>query len=105
MIDELAPNSNTGIQFVGTRPGDKQTEQLWSEGDLIHAASSGALVSVQSALLTTGQLAAGLASLYGAVDARDLGDALKYLRALVPDYTPSRAVLALAQQCSPRVCL
>jgi FlaA1/EpsC-like NDP-sugar epimerase len=105
MIDELAPNSNIAFQLIGNRPGDKQTEKLWSKVELIHPVNSGALVSIESRLLTTGQLAAGLASLHGAVDARDLGDALKYLRALVPDYTPSRAVLALAQQCGPRVCL
>ena len=63
------------------------------------------MVLVETALPTEAQLASRLASLRAALDARDLRDALAHLRALVPDYTPSRAVLALAQQCGSRVCL
>lgn len=105
MAGELAPNCEIAIQFTGLRPGDKQTEQLWSEGDRTYPASPGAFVSIQSSALPAGQLAAGLASLRAALDARDLGDALVHLRALVPDYTPSHAVLTLAMQCGTQVCL
>lgn len=58
-----------------------------------------------TALPSAPQLAAGLASLRAALDARDLGEALTHLRVLVPDYTPSHVVLALARQCGSRVCL
>jgi hypothetical protein len=63
------------------------------------------MVVVKTAQTIEAQLATQLARLHTDVDARDLRDALTHLRALVPDFTPSNAVLALAAQCSPRVCL
>jgi hypothetical protein len=51
------------------------------------------------------QLDVGLVALRSALDARDLDSALDHLRALVPDYTPSQAVLALAAQRGTQVCL
>jgi hypothetical protein len=63
------------------------------------------MAAVETALPAAPQLAGRLASLRAALDARDLGDALAHLCALVPDYTPSQTVLALAQQRGPRVCL
>jgi FlaA1/EpsC-like NDP-sugar epimerase len=105
MVRELAPGREIAINFIGNRPGDKETEQLWSPADQTSTAGLDGMVVVETALPAAPQLAAGLASLRAALDARDLCDALTHLRALVPNYTPSRAVLALARQYGSRVCL
>jgi len=105
MARELAPGREIAIDYIGNRPGDKETEELWTAADQTSTVGLDGMVVVETALSATPQLVAGLASLRAALDARDLGDALAHLRALVPDYTPSHAVLALARQCGPQVCL
>ena len=105
MARELAPDRKIAINFIGNRPGDKESEELWSAADQASTAGLDGMVAVETALPMAPQLAAGLASLRAALDARDLCDALTHLRALVPDYTPSHAMLALARQCGSRVCL
>lgn len=103
MADEFAPNCGIAIKFTGLRPGDKETEELWSAEDRTSSSNLDGLVSVDTARLTDVQLKNRLTSLRTTLDARDLPDALTHLRALVPDYTPSQAVLTLAQRHSPRV--
>ena len=105
MARELCPEREVAIEFTGPRAGDKETEALWSAKDQIDAASLDGMVLVHAALPTEGQLSSRLAILRIALLARDLRDALTHLRALVPDYTPSPTVLALAAQGGPRVCL
>jgi FlaA1/EpsC-like NDP-sugar epimerase len=105
LADEFAPNNGTTIQFTSLRPGDKETELLWSAADRISAASLDGFVLVEAALLNEKQLAVGLAALRAALDVRNLDGALRTLRALVPDYTPSQAVLALAAQRGAQVSL
>jgi hypothetical protein len=60
---------------------------------------------VETPLLSAPQLAARLASLRQALEARDMDAALTQLRRLVPDYTPSQALLALSRQSAQRVAL
>jgi FlaA1/EpsC-like NDP-sugar epimerase len=124
MAEELAPGQNIAIDFTEPRPGDKDTELLWAPDDLTEPASlqpisptrtshpestaeslDNALVSIQSATLPTARFEHRLAKLHDAVDARNLAVALFHLRALVPDYTPSPAVLALSKQQGSRVSL
>ena len=103
MASELAPGRDVAVAFTKPRPGDKETELLWCEGDETLPAGGCGLVSIKAELHSRQQLDAGLAGLRAALDARDLADALAALRALVPDYTPSAAVLALSRQNSPQV--
>jgi FlaA1/EpsC-like NDP-sugar epimerase len=105
MASELAPGSEIPIVYTGVRPGDKIIEELWSTAERIHAAECESLVAVETNLLPKSQLKSGLSALRAALDARDLGDAILQLRALVPDYTPSKAVLTLAQQSESKVCI
>ncbi|MGA3081563.1 MAG: polysaccharide biosynthesis protein [Terracidiphilus sp.] len=105
MARELCPEGEVAIDFTAHRPGDKEAEQLWSAGDRTSASSLEGLVLIESALPAQAELASRLAGLRAALDARNLRDALTHLRALVPDYTPSRTLLALAQQSMPGVCL
>ncbi len=104
MARELSPEREIAIEFTGPRAGDKESEALWSADDRTNAASLDGMVLVETALPTEAQLASRLANLRVVFDARDLREALAYLRELVPDYTPGSAVLALAQ-CGSRVCL
>jgi FlaA1/EpsC-like NDP-sugar epimerase len=105
MAGELAPDSEIPIVFTGNRPGDKMTEELWSAAEPSSASSCESLVVVETNLPAQAQLTAGLSALSAALDARELGDAIMQLRALVPDFTPSPAVLSLAQQRGSKVCL
>jgi FlaA1/EpsC-like NDP-sugar epimerase len=110
MICELSPGREIAIDFTQPRPGDKVTEQLWSAADPVKPVnldtarevkpdkSESAIVSIQSSQLQPEQLASGLDNLRAALDARNLAAALLHLCTLVPDYTPSHAVLALSKQ-------
>lgn len=111
MARELAPGRDIAIQFTEPRPGDKETELLWTPGDPTHPvnaaaapdASPAAMVSVQSPTPSAAQLDACLATLRIALDARDLAGALASLQSLVPDYTTSHALLALSRKAGTRV--
>jgi FlaA1/EpsC-like NDP-sugar epimerase len=95
---ELAPNREIAIEFTGLRPGDKETELLWTEGEPTSPVLPGALVSIQSSVLPNERLTRSLASLHAALASRDLAAALTLLRTLVPGYNPSPAVLACTRQ-------
>jgi FlaA1/EpsC-like NDP-sugar epimerase len=105
MARELCPEGEIAIDFTGSRPGDKESEQLWSAADRTCATSLDGLVLIETARPPQAELASQLVSLRAALDARNLCDALTHLRTLVPDYTPSRTLLAAAHQSSPKVCL
>jgi FlaA1/EpsC-like NDP-sugar epimerase len=90
----LAPNRETAIEFTRLRPGDKETEQLWSPSEKPHPTSEESLVLLQSPLPTPTQLHLALTDLHSAIQSRDLSAALAAICLLVPDYTPSQTVLA-----------
>ena len=99
----LAPGREISIDFTQPRPGDKETEHLWSSNESARPAGMDGLFLLQSPLVANGHLHSALADLGAALHARDLAAALSRLRALVPDYAPSAAILALAGQSIPRV--
>jgi FlaA1/EpsC-like NDP-sugar epimerase len=93
MARKLAPNRTISIDFTHPRPGDKETERLWSATETARPAHDRGLLMVQSPVLPDGQLQTELTALRSALDVRDLPAALAQLRIMVPDYTPSQAVL------------
>jgi FlaA1/EpsC-like NDP-sugar epimerase len=103
MVSELAPTHEIPIEFTGLRPGDKEVERLWSSGAPTLATGLGGVVSVDPALLPASQLGVRLASLWQALELRDLEGVLVELRRLVPDYTPSQSLLALSRHSGQRV--
>jgi FlaA1/EpsC-like NDP-sugar epimerase len=98
MAAALAPDREIAIDFTGLRPGEKESELFWPDCNPAHPASQGAMASIQTAQFSEPSLNSSLASLRATLDARDLPAALAQLRKLVPDYTPSQAVLALSRQ-------
>jgi FlaA1/EpsC-like NDP-sugar epimerase len=96
MAHVLAPDRPVDIDFIGTRPGDKDAERFWSKAETPRPANELGLLTIQSAVLTDAELETRLAALRSAVDARDLAGALVELSAVVPDYTPSATVQSLA---------
>ena len=98
MAGELAPGREISIAFTGLRPGDKEAELLWPEGESTWPVQAGALVSVHSPSLPEDRLERALAGLRAALAARDLASALAQLCTLVPEYRPGPAVRVRAQQ-------
>ena len=95
MAHSMAPDRDASIEFTFLRAGDKESEQLWSATETPHPASANGLIHLDSPSIARGQLQSLIAILRDAVKARDLSAALDAVRVLVPDYTPSNAVLAL----------
>ncbi|MGA8089303.1 MAG: polysaccharide biosynthesis protein [Terracidiphilus sp.] len=98
MARALSPDRIPVIEFTHLRPGDKESEQLWSNSETPHPATANGLVSLRSSLPPRSQFQSLLATLHHALRSRDLSTALAALRVLVPDYTPGQTVLA--QCCS-----
>lgn len=90
----LAPEREVTIEFTRLRNGDKEAELLWSARETVRPASVG-LYAIES--LQVRVLDEKLDALESAVRARDAAAALIMLQALVPDYTPSTALRALAE--------
>lgn len=103
MIQQLAPGREIPVQLTGSRPGDKMTERFWRNADLTELASDVNLISIQPQPRQPDRWASGLAALHASVNESDLPAALAQLCLLVPDYTPSQAVLALAHRDGHRV--
>jgi FlaA1/EpsC-like NDP-sugar epimerase len=98
----LAPGREISVCFTGLRPGDKLTERMSDDGEHTVLAGGGLLL-IHAVRPEPRGFAAGLAALKAAAGERDLAAALSQLRALVPGFRPSEAVLALAQECAQRV--
>jgi FlaA1/EpsC-like NDP-sugar epimerase len=96
MAKELAPERTVEIDFIGARPGDKESERFWSRTESPRPANEHGLLAIQSPVLTDAEIETRLAALRSAMDARDLAGALVELCAIVPDYSPSSLVQSLA---------
>jgi FlaA1/EpsC-like NDP-sugar epimerase len=107
MACTIVPQREIAIEFTQPRPGDKETEQLWSTTEFVRPftsdSSTGELVSIQSSTLPPSQLTLALACLHAAVESRDIPAALTHLQSIVPDYTQGQSVQALACQTIPQV--
>lgn len=98
---QLAPGRETPIVFSHLRSGDKETEQFWSERETPRPANTDGLLAIDSPQTT--QLDAALDMLHAALKTRDTAAALHALMRLVPDFTPSTALCATAQQRTPEI--
>ncbi len=103
MARELAPGRAIAVRFTGLRDGDKETEQFWSTTEITRPAKGEGMVAIESPAPARGRLCSALDELRAALDARDLAAALSQMRMMVPDYTPSPALLSLASESIPQV--
>ncbi len=103
MACALAPDQEISIDFTEPRSGDKELEKLWSSDETAVAAATQGLVSIRSAWAAGAAFDRELGALLSAARGRDLPTALAVLCSLVPDFTPSAALLALAQRSASRV--
>jgi O-antigen biosynthesis protein WbqV len=103
MARALAPGREVSIEFTQPRPGDKELEKLWSSDEAANPATALGLLSISSASRAAAAFNSELDALETAARARDLLAALACLRSLVPDFTPSAFLLALAQRSASRV--
>jgi FlaA1/EpsC-like NDP-sugar epimerase len=97
MVQALAPEIDVALQFTEPRPGDKESEQLWSHMEAAGPSRTAGLlriVSPEHMEVPCAQLIA----LQAATEAREIPEAIAHLCALVPDYTPSALVTGLAGQ-------
>ena len=104
MIRE-ARNDNSGevpIKFTEMRPGDKLREEFLNDGEIAESTHDQRqlLLRVRRLRIDAVQFDVAMAQLEEAVEQRQLGRAMDILRALVPDYRPSAAVLELLHQAS-----
>lgn len=90
---KLAPERDITIEFTHPRSGDKETEKLWGANETARPACAG-LMAIDSPIAD--RLDGALDALEAALEARDAAAALECLSKLVPEFTPSDAVRALA---------
>ncbi len=100
---EDASKRTIAIEFTSPRPGDKESEVFWSAEETVDRAILPGLLSVRSAGVAGIELQRGLEWLRNSLEARDLPSALEGLRSLVPNFEPSAALMAHAQQRRTRV--
>ncbi len=98
MAAELAPHRIVEIDFIGLRPGDKESERFCSASESLSPPSNPGLLSIHSPRPDNAQLASALAALQSALHTRDLPAALDVLCALVAGYAPSATVQSQATQ-------
>ncbi len=96
MARELTPGHAIEVDFIGTRPGDRDSERFWSTAETPLPANEFGLFAIHSSVLTDTELETRLTTLRSTVDTRDLAGALAELCALVPDYSPSPTVQSLS---------
>ncbi|HTB98650.1 MAG TPA: polysaccharide biosynthesis protein [Terracidiphilus sp.] len=96
MAAELAPGRAVRIEFTKLRPGDKESEMLWSAGE--EAVEAGGMVQLNTPIPDDEALEKGLEELKAAVRERDVAAGLDAMCALVPEYVPSAAVRRLASK-------
>jgi FlaA1/EpsC-like NDP-sugar epimerase len=103
MARALAPDQDISIDFSEPRSGDKEFEKLWSSNETAVAAATQGLFSIGSDLMAEAVFDRELDALRGALQVRDLPATIGLLRSLVPDFTPSAALLTLIQRSASRV--
>ncbi len=95
---ELAPNQEIPVQFTQLRPGDKEAESFWASNETAESSSRPGLLRITTRQASPILLHKVLTSLRSAVENRDVFEAIAGLMALVPEYTPSQRVEAMARE-------
>ena len=97
MAQSLGSERNFTMQFAHLRPGDKESELLWSPAETAIPSHVPGLLRITSPDQNAFP-SARLNALEAATEAREIPEAIVLLRKLVPDYTPSTFITALVRQ-------
>lgn len=95
---ELAPERKVRIEYTKLRPGEKESEMLWSSEEEAVPLHGSGLVALTPDLADGDALAHGMRRLRAAGQERDVVAAIDALRQLVPHYRPGGLVLGLANK-------
>ena len=98
MARVLAAEREVSIEFTKPRPGDKELERLCTSDETVVPAMAQGLLSIHSSSMTAAAFDRELDALRNSARARDLPATIGCLRSLAPDFTPSAALLGLAQR-------
>ncbi len=102
---QLAPHRDIAIEFTAPRAGDKECEKLASTTEISETSNVPGLRAIHPRQKIPNDLRRDLRMLRAATDARDLPASLDALQTLVPEFTPSAALRAMAQRQSSRASL
>jgi FlaA1/EpsC-like NDP-sugar epimerase len=94
LLSGLQPEEDIHIEFTGIRPGEKLYEELNLVDEQIVPTGHGKINVFVGACLPFDQAMRHLGSLRKACERRDLRALLGEIKAMVPDYAPSRELLA-----------
>ena len=97
VLDAATPagHERSAISIIGLRPGEKRHEELTSQGLEMHATADAAIWRARQAPIDS-SITLLLARARHACAAGDAADALRAVRAAVPDYVPSPQARAAA---------
>lgn len=93
----LRPNEDLPIIFTGLRPGEKLFEELVLEGEGIKPTIHPKIRVLDGGRISFRQVRAWLDELSTAVDSRNLTEAIRTLREIVPEYRPSPELLSQSE--------
>jgi len=92
----LQPGIDIPIVRTGLRPGDKLSEELFSDRESIHPTNIAKLRRVQTPQPSDEEFDSAMSALQENADRRDVAGLLEQVSRLVPEYRPSDVILAAA---------
>ncbi len=96
-LSGLEPETDIQIVYTGLRPGEKLFEELKLDGEGIKPTSHEKIRVLDGGEVGFDQMRGWLDSLAALVAAKNMHGLLSKLREIVPEYTPSKETLALAE--------
>jgi FlaA1/EpsC-like NDP-sugar epimerase len=98
LIEWASPDAAVPVEYTGLRPGEKMREMLWSPQESPVTCAIPGCLEITPRPFDATDLNRRLRLLLEAVQSRDLPECLAIVDELVPDYSPSASVLAVAER-------
>lgn len=96
-LSGLEPEKEIPIVFTGLRPGEKLFEELRFDGEGLNPTSHPKIRVLNGGSTDIDQVSAWLDQLSAIVSAKNVHGLVSKLKEIVPEYTPSQELLALAE--------
>jgi len=87
-LSGLEPERDIEIEFIGVRPGEKMTEELFGTGEEMMPTTHRKISLARHGEFDPGELEAGVRRLKAAAEAGEAGLIVTELAAILPDYEP-----------------